>query len=114
MTQKESAVIDYIKQIMCDDKGEASSSRWLALGSFIALIVFAAMARTAAPENAKVLAGIIDSLAWMSVLCVGAGQASKGMGALQLNSPSQPTVSQPAPPSPAESPKPPEPKDKGA
>lgn len=107
-------MIEYIKQIMCDDKGEASSSRWLALGSFIALIVFASMAKSAAPENAKVLAGIIDSLAWMAVLCVGAGQASKGMGALQLAPPSQPAVSPPTTPPTPETPKPPEtPTDKG-
>ena len=113
-------MLDYIKKVMSDDKGEPSSSRWLALGSFIALIVFATMAKSAAPENAKVLAGIIDSLAWMAVLCVGAGQASKGMGALQLATPSQPAAAPPTTPptpetpTPPETPKPPEtPTDKG-
>lgn len=107
-------MLDYIKKVMSDDKGEPSSSRWLALGSFIALIAFATMAKSAAPENAKVLAGIIDSLAWMAVLCVGAGQASKGMGALQLANSSQPAVVPPTTAPTPETPKPPEtPTDKG-
>lgn len=87
---------DYVLSVLKDHKGDPSSSRWIALLSFAALVGLIWIGVGSDPKQHKLIIDLGNILCWLIIGCVAAGQGASATSAMVGARPPTPTP----PPSP--------------
>lgn len=89
---------DYVLSVLKDHKGDPSSSRWIAMLSFAALVGLIWIGVGSDPKQHKLVIDLANALIWLIIGCVGFGQGASAASAMGGAKPSTPTLPSPATP----------------